>query len=136
MEWTSLYNTLFAFFENRPAILLIEDELPVMETTALALSSRNYRILKAYTAKDGLGLAQTKKPNLIILDIQLPDMDGWRVLETLKANEKTKHIPVLMLTKLNQMGDVNKSFETGAAGYLAKPVSLSRLLEKITLLIK
>ncbi len=121
-----------SFLKKSTRILLIEDDLTVLETTALALDTNGYKAIKAYNGKDGLDYAFKKDPTLIILDVNLPDIDGWKILSTLREAPKTKAIPVIMLTTLTQLSDINRAFELGANDYLPKPLSLSKLFEKVT----
>lgn len=101
-------------------ILLIEDEEALQRTMAEYLTDEKFEVLGAMDGQTGLEMAQTKLPDIILLDIILPKMDGFLVLEELKKSEKTKHIPVILLTNLENMENIQKAFEKGAAAYLIK----------------
>ena len=98
----------------------------------IALHAKDYKTLKASKGHDGIRMAIGHTPDLIILDIRLPDIEGWQVLSNFKASDKAKNIPVIILTQLNQMGDINAGFDLGATGYLTKPLDLHKLYKKIT----
>lgn len=117
-------------FKRTKAILIIEDNVIHLETTASLLEAEGFNIIKAFAGSEGLLKAQ-QKPDLILLDIDLPDIDGWQVLQSLKSSEKTKAIPVAMLTAQDKMGDVSRAFERGAKGYLTKPLQVEPLLKKV-----
>ena len=92
----------------------------------------SYNVIIANNGKDGLKLAKEIKPNLITLDILMPEMDGWSVLRTLKADPKVSDIPVIMASILDEK---NKGFSLGAADFLSKPVQKDYLMKAIRNLI-
>ncbi|MBI4669074.1 MAG: response regulator [Elusimicrobia bacterium] len=123
---------LSKFFKKPRIILVIEDEEAVASTLEIALNAKGYKTIKTASGHEGTNLAMKNSPALVILDIRLPDIDGWQVLNNLRATESTKNIPVLILTQLNQMGDINMGFNLGATAYLAKPLDLSKLYKKVS----
>ena len=111
-------------------ILVIDDDPNAQELMKKFLLKENYMVLQATSGHDGLDLAAKHLPDLITLDVMMPEMDGWEVLAALQNNETTKNIPVIMLTLANEP-DIGYSL--GATDYLTKPVDwgrLSRILEK------
>ncbi|MCD6233355.1 response regulator [bacterium] len=113
-------------------ILFIEDESALQKTIGDALREEGYQVLSALDGEIGLKLAQTKKPNLILLDLILPKVDGFEVLKTLKDNSDTKDIPVLILTNLEGAQDIEKALELGATTYLVKAnYTLEEVVEKV-----
>jgi len=113
-------------------ILFIEDESALQKTFSDRLSQEGYQIISALDGKRGLDLAKTEKPDLILLDLILPKMNGFEVLRNLKEDEETKNIPVIVLTNLERMEDVEKAIELGATTYLVKAqYSLEEVVEKI-----
>ena len=113
-------------------ILFIEDESALQITFGDMLSKQGYEMIKAMDGKTGLDLAKEKKPDLILLDLILPKMDGFGVLKGLKEGEETKDIPVIILTNLENTGDVQRALEIGATTYLTKAnYTLTEILEKI-----
>lgn len=101
-------------------ILFIEDEVSLQTTLGGALKEAGFEIENAYDGETGLKTAQTSKPDLILLDLILPKMDGFHVLRDLKSGAGTKDIPVIVLTNLESADDVGKVIALGATTYLVK----------------
>lgn len=113
-------------------ILFIEDESVLQKTFGEILSKEDYEMISALDGEIGLKLAKEKKPNLILLDLILPKLNGFEVLKELKADSRTKEIPVIVLTNLEEIKDVDKAIELGATTYLVKAqYSLEEVVEKI-----
>lgn len=113
-------------------ILFVEDESALQKTFGERLSPEGYEVISALDGEIGLRLAKIKKPDLILLDLILPKANGFEVLKELKEDKETKDIPVIVLTNLEGIGDVNKAIELGATTYLIKAqYSLEDLVEKI-----
>lgn len=120
----------------KPRILIIEDEKQIVEALKLRLEANGYDILTAADGADGLLLARQKKPDLIILDVLLPKMNGYKVCRMLKFDENYKSIPIIMLTAKVLPGDIEQGLQSGANAYLTKPFKAEELLEKIKSLLK
>ena len=101
-------------------ILFVEDEPSLQKAIREVLTQEGYKVLGAADGEEGLKKAKEEKPNLILLDLILPKKDGFEVLKELKADEKLKDIPVIVLTNLEGVGDVEKALELGATTYLVK----------------
>ncbi len=113
-------------------ILFIEDESALQKTFGEVLSQEGYEMISALDGEIGLRLAKEKKPDLILLDLILPKVNGFDVLKQLKEDKETKSIPVVVLTNLEGMRDINKVIELGATTYLVKAnYSLGEVVEKI-----
>ncbi|MFC1789376.1 response regulator transcription factor [Patescibacteria group bacterium] len=113
-------------------ILFIEDEAALQKTFSDLLGSKGYEIISALNGQVGLDLAKEKIPDLIILDLVLPKMHGLEVLRALKEDLITKKIPVIILTNLEGISEIEKAIELGATTYLVKAqYSLEELVEKI-----
>jgi len=113
-------------------ILFIEDESALHKTIGEVLTQQGYEMISALDGEIGLRLAQTKKPDLILLDLILPKIDGFEVLKQLKEDEKTKDILVIVLTNLEGMQDVERAIKMGASTYLVKSnYNLEEVVEKI-----
>jgi len=117
-------------------ILVIDDEPHLVEILANRLKSNRYAVLTAVTAHDGFEKALKEKPDLVLLDILMPDMDGYQVLRKLKEQAETKAIPVIMLTVKKWSEDVQKAMVGGAVDYLVKPFDPAVLLQKIRKALK
>lgn len=116
-------------------VLIIEDEVEVAALLSRIVESAGVKPLVAPSGADGLKQAEKFVPDLIILDIMMPGMDGSAVIFKLKGDQKTKDIPVLMCTALNTITDVEKFFKWGAAGYITKPFEPKRVVAKIRSLL-
>ena len=117
-------------------ILLIEDEADMVYALTLQLEAVNYEILSATDGQTGLDMARKEKPDLIILDLMLPKMDGYKVCRMLKFDKKYKRIPIIMFTAKVQERDLKLGHEVGADAYITKPFDARILLDKISALLK
>jgi CheY-like chemotaxis protein len=114
-----------------PRILLVEDNELNLDMLKRRLERRGYTVLVATDGEQGLALAAAERPDLILMDISLPLIDGWEATRRLKAAEGTRGIPVLALTAHALASDRDKCFEAGCDDYDTKPVDFARLLAKI-----
>jgi len=108
--------------EKQQKILVVDDE-PINIDVLGGLLKQDYRLIVAKNGERALKAAQSGNPDLILLDIMMPDMDGYEVCRRLKADESTREIPVIFITAMNQADDETLGFELGAADYITKPVS-------------
>lgn len=115
----------------RRTILAVDDEGELLDAVEAALVTSDYRVYKATNGKDALRLARKLQPDLILLDILMPEMNGYEVLETLKADDRTATIPVVMLSGLADEGAKIKSAERYSEAYLTKPFTTAELLAKL-----
>lgn len=113
-------------------ILVIEDNLENMLMMKRWLGSMNCQTREALTGKAGLAEAHLNKPSIILLDINLPDIDGYQVLSKLKSSGATKNIPVIAITSNAMQGDEEKAKKAGFDDYMAKPVNFSSLISKMS----
>lgn len=113
-------------------ILFIEDEAVLQKTFEKTLREEGYDVVSALDGASGINLAKSQQPDLILLDLILPKMNGFEVLKKLKEDPETKEIPVIILTNLERMTDIDKVLELGATTYLVKvDYSLEEVVEKI-----
>lgn len=113
-------------------VLLVEDDNMIIDMYTLKFTQEGYEVIQAENGKDGLDFARKHMPDIVLLDIILPQMDGFSVLKALKADPKTKGIPVVLLTNLGQDGDVKKGLELGAVDYLIKAnFTPSQVVDKV-----
>lgn len=123
--------------KKKKIILIIEDEQTLLKAMSMKLMDRSYKVISAIDGKSGLQLAKSGQPDLILLDILLPVMDGFEVLKELKKDKKTKNIPVLILSNLGQREEIKKGKKLGAVDYLVKAdFKLEEILDKIDNIIK
>lgn len=116
-------------------ILVVDDEELIVKVLALRLENAGYKVEVAYDGNEGIEKAKKFMPDLAIIDIGIPKIDGNTLCELIKNNEKTKNIKVIMLTGRKLVEDMEKSFSSGADMYVNKPYEWERLLEKIKKLI-
>ncbi len=119
---------------SKQKILLVDDEEDILDFLELILEEQGYSIMKANSGKEALASAQVHRPELILLDIMMPEMDGWEVLKLLKADEETANIPVAMLTARTEMKDKIQGLQEGAIDYICKPFATKELLEKLQII--
>ena len=112
-------------------ILIVEDNPDNMLLTAMLLRSAGHTVLSAVDAEAGLALARDQRPNLVLMDIQLPGMDGLEATALLKADEATRAIPVIALTALAMKGDEERIRAAGCDGYIAKPMGIQEFLKTV-----
>jgi DNA-binding response OmpR family regulator len=117
-------------------ILLIEDEVDMVYALTLHLEAMNCEVLSAGDGQTGLDMARKEKPDLIILDLMLPKLDGYKVCRMLKFDERYKKIPIMMFTARVQEQDKKLGQEVGADDYITKPFDSKVLLDKINALLK
>jgi two-component system, cell cycle response regulator DivK len=112
-------------------ILIVEDNEMNLDMLTRRLTRRGYDVVSATDGVEGLQLASYELPDLVLMDMSLPKMDGWEATRHLKSNTETKNIPVIALTAHAMVGDREKALEAGCDDYDTKPIDLNRLLLKI-----
>lgn len=112
-------------------ILVVEDQEDNRRIMRDLLSSAGYEIIEAVTGEEGVAAADTHRPDLILMDIQLPGLDGYEATRQIKANPELEHIPIIVVTSYALSGDDVKAFEAGCNAYVSKPFSPRELLAKI-----
>lgn len=118
--------------DAKKKVLLVEDDKMILDMYTLKFTQEGYEVTQAENGKDGLDLARKINPDIVLLDIILPQMDGFTVLKALKADPKMQKVPVVLLTNLGQDGDVKKGIELGAVDYLIKAnFTPSQVVDKV-----
>ena len=112
-------------------VLLIEDNKDIRENTEELLILRGFRVVSAVNGKSGLELAREEGPDIILCDIMMPEVDGYRVLTELRQNPETSSIPFIFLTASVERKEVEKAFGMGVQGYIRKPFADSELFDTI-----
>jgi len=112
-------------------ILIVED-VELNRDLIVQLLEDDYKILTAADGEEGIRLAEQERPDLILMDLSLPIMDGWEATRRLKANEALKNIPIIALSAHAMMGDEEKARECGCDDYLSKPLNEDLLFKKLT----
>jgi two-component system cell cycle response regulator DivK len=112
-------------------ILVVEDQEDNRRIMRDLLASVGYQVIEAVTGEEGVAAAETHRPNLILMDIQLPGLDGYEATRRIKANTDLHHIPIIVVTSYALSGDDAKAYEAGCDDYVSKPFSPRELLAKI-----
>jgi len=112
-------------------ILLVEDHQEIWDFLSRRLKRRGYEVVVAQDGQEGIDKARSEPPDLILLDMNLPVMDGWTVAKTLRGEEATKAIPIIALTAHAMQGDREKALQAGCDDYHAKPIDFSQLINQI-----
>ena len=113
-------------------ILVVDDDRGVIKMLEAGLQAQGYTVLSANTGEGGLQIAQNKEVDLILLDVILPGAKGRAVCKQLKADEKTKNIPVVFLTAKDSPDDIKAEMDAGAIAHITKPVDLNKLVLKVS----
>jgi len=121
---------------GKTKILIVDDEPNIVQTLKARLEMCNYAVVTACNGREGLQMALGEKPDVILLDIMMPVMDGHEMLEVLRKDPDGRHCSVIMLTATHQTADVGRANAGGIDGYIVKPFDMSELLEKIVLIVK
>ena len=117
---------------TKKRVLFVEDEDALQKSMGRALEFEGFDVISAYDGAEGLEMARKENPDIILLDLVLPKMDGFEVLKALKDDPKTKDCPVVILTNLESPPDIEKVFELGATTYLVKAnYDLKVLVDKV-----
>ncbi|MBI4598064.1 MAG: response regulator [Candidatus Omnitrophica bacterium] len=117
--------------KEHPVVLMIDDEANHRKVVKLILEREGYRALTAANGEEGLILAKVEQPDVILLDVMMPKMDGYEALRRLRADQDLKDIPVIMVTARGTEHDIATSFRLGAIFHLEKPYETGDLLKKI-----
>jgi two-component system cell cycle response regulator DivK len=113
-------------------ILVVEDNPDNRILITDVLSSLDYEVLVAMDGEEGLKLAEAEIPDLILMDLSLPKMDGWTATNRIKANDTLSHIPIIALTAHAMVGDREKALRAGCDDYISKPIDLRELSSKLS----
>lgn len=117
-------------------ILVVDDDIAINELIKINLEMHSYKVSQAFNGTEGFALAKQNLPDLIILDVMMPEVDGYTVAQRIRQNENTKDIPIIMLTALSQLHDKVKGFDIGVDDYLVKPFEIEELFVRVRALLK
>lgn len=122
--------------DSKSKILIVDDTVDTVELLEKRFRSEGYDTISAYDGEEGLRMAGECHPDIIVLDVMMPKMDGFEVCEQLKADEETKYIPILMLTAKSELPSKIKGFDAGVDGYMTKPFEYKELAARIRSLLE
>ncbi len=117
-------------------ILVIDDDLAINELIKVNLELAGYKVIHAFDGIKGFALVKQELPCLVVLDVMMPEVDGFTVAQRIRKNPQTAEVPILMLTALSQINDKVKGFDIGVDDYLVKPFEMDELLVRVRALLK
>lgn len=117
--------------DNPPTILVADDEVDVRELVTYRLTRSGYGVVEAADGEQALQLAEERLPDLAVLDVMMPKLDGYEVTSKMRADQRLERIPVILLTARAQEADVSRGFEVGADDYLRKPFNPDELVARV-----
>jgi CheY-like chemotaxis protein len=118
-----------------PRVLLVEDNEMNRDMLSRRLMRRGYEVFLAVDGLEGVSKTASETPDLVLMDLSLPEIDGWEAIRRLKADDATRHVPIIALTAHAMSGDREKALAAGADDYDSKPVEFDRLLGKMKALL-
>jgi len=118
--------------KNKPVVLIVDDEPINIDLLREALKD-DYKLIIATRGIQAITMAEQKLPDIILMDIMMPEMDGYEACEKIKENKKTRHIPIIFVSALNELEDRTVGFEMGAVGYITKPFEVKEVYETVKL---
>ncbi|MEW6519353.1 MAG: response regulator [Thermodesulfobacteriota bacterium] len=116
---------------EKKKILVVDDNQDSRELVMKILGKKNYQLLEAYDGEDALNKIMTEKPDLVLMDISMPKIDGYEVTRRLKAMEEYQDIPIVALTAHAMKGDCEKALAAGCKGYITKPINIREFSQQI-----
>ncbi len=114
-----------------PKVLIVDDELFTVDMLETFLQINGYETIGAYNGQDGLALAQIESPDVMLLDLMMPDLEGYEVCKQLRAFPQTAKLPILIISARTSQVDKDRAFGAGADGYLIKPIQFPTLLTEL-----
>jgi len=120
---------------SKGKILVVDDEIYIVHILDFSLGMEGYEVVTALDGEAALEKVKVEKPDLIVLDIMMPKLDGYEVCKTIKANAATQNIPVILLSAKGRNADQKMGFDVGADDYITKPFSPRKLVERINQLL-
>ena len=117
-------------------VLIVEDNVDNFELVRFILARAGYEVLSAANGTRGVETALREQPDLILMDLSMPEMDGWDAAKQLKADERTRKIPVLALTAHTLPGDRKRAIEAGCDGYISKPINVASFEKLVATLVR
>ena len=117
-------------------ILVVDDDVSINELIKVNLELSGYKVVQSYDGIKGFALAKQELPSLVVLDVMMPEVDGFTVAKRIRENPQTKNIPIIMLTALSQLDDKANGFNIGVDDYLVKPFEVEELLMRVRALLK
>jgi DNA-binding response OmpR family regulator len=121
---------------STPTVLVVDDEPDVLRLLEVVLGNHGHRVITARTGLEALAAAQEQRPDLVLLDVMMDDMDGWEVLRLLKMDEQTRELPVVMVSARTEPRDKIRGLQEGAVDYLTKPFTMEHVLGTVEAVLR
>lgn len=112
-------------------VLIIEDDIMLLETTKFRLEANGYEVITAENGKDGSFKAMSEKPDIMLVDLMMPEVDGFETIKIVRSNSDLKNTPIIVVSALGREEDIKKAKDAGANDFVTKPYSADELLGKI-----
>jgi len=117
-------------------VLIVEDNVDNFELVRFVLARAGYEVLSAANGAEGVTVALRESPDLILMDLSMPEMDGWDAAKQLKSDDRTRKIPLLALTAHTLPGDRKRAMEAGCDGYISKPINVASFEKLVSTLVR
>ena len=130
-HWTETRYSYYVLYMSKGNILIVEDNMDNYELVRFILERAGYEVFLAMNGRDGVAAARLQKPDLVLLDLTMPEMDGWVAAKKLKSDEATKSIPLYALTAHTLPSERKRALEAGCDGYVSKPIHMAGFLDVI-----
>lgn len=121
---------------NKPRVLIVEDNVDNFELVRFLLERAGYEVLSAVNGVEGVDAAKREQPDLVLMDLSMPEMDGWAATAQMKAEEATRHIPVLALTAHTLPSERKRAIDAGCDGYISKPINVASFEKLVATLLR
>ena len=121
---------------SKPRILCVDDEPAILETYEILLVPNGYEVIKGQNGQEALEKLKEERIDLVLMDVKMPKLDGLEACRRIKENERTRNIPVVLITALSAKGDRIKGIEAGAEDFLSKPFDAAEVLARVKMLLK
>ncbi|HJH32739.1 MAG TPA: response regulator [Methanosarcinaceae archaeon] len=122
--------------DTRQKILIVDDELDALTALKIALEAENYNVVEAADGLSAIEKVKSEKPDIVLLDLMMPEIDGIEVCKRLKSDSQHKHVPIIMLTAKGEINDKIEGIEIGADDYVTKPFNLNELKARIKMVLR
>jgi two-component system alkaline phosphatase synthesis response regulator PhoP len=122
--------------DKTPVVLIVDDNIQNLELLGAYLEDLDCETIAAYDGPEALDLVSEHQPDLLLLDIMMPKMSGFEVCKRIKSDPKTCNIPIIMVTALNELGDIERGIDSGTDDFVSKPVNKLELLARVRTMLK
>ena len=122
--------------DGAPCVLIVDDNHQNLELLQVYLEELDCQTIAAFNGKEAIHLVNEQRPDIVLLDIMMPQMSGFEVCKRIKEDDNTKDIPVIMVTALNEYGDIERGIDSGADDFISKPVNRLELITRVRTMLK